>query len=214
MTDEADPNDWYFRADGAITTSARDVQDVGPMRLHNAYLKTWRGEELTDDERAAVEAAKALPLSGSVAGNMLGDTALGFLAAQAPMLLHELDALVEKMAERLGGPRFLAWEVASDYAARALMVTQDEYGIGALAGDGYEAGGDLARFSLPPERVAEIVAERADAEASNAAWEGSPEQLARLAAMAPDDGPEGWSQVPPMNPEHPCHPAQRASQRD
>lgn len=201
MTGSPTPSTWYFREGGVVTQTAHDVADPARFHCENAYRKAWRQEALTADERAAAEAAKGSPLWGGVAGDVMGDTALGFLALQAPELLQQFDVLVEKMGERLGGFPFMAWAVAVDYAQRGLAVTRDECGLFDLGGaedfdKAFDAGSDLARFNLSPERVAEIVAERAEAKAELEAWEGSPEQLANAADMTPDDGPEGWSQVP------------------
>lgn len=205
MSDEANPTIWYFREGGVITSTASDVAGVAPMLRANAYQKAICGEALTDDERAAVEAARGQSLIGSVSGNVVGDVGLGFLFTQAPELVHQLDDLIGEWAKRLGHPDFLAWQLATEYAQRALAVTMDEAGMGGED----SASRALERSGEDPERIAKIQAEWARQEIAGRAWEASAEGQAALAAQAPDDGPEGWSTVPPSNPNHPNHPDKR-----
>lgn len=210
MGDKAETAHWYFREDGHVTVASWDVADVAPMLRANAYRKAARGEDLTDDERAAVEAARGQPLGGGgVAGNLIGDVGLGFLFTQAPELVQQLDDLIGEWAKRLGQPDYLAWQLAADYVGRARAVTMAEAGIG----DEETAARRLERSGEPPERIAEIRAEWARQAVEAKAWADSPEGLAAAAASAPDDGPEGWSQVPPANPDHGCHPSKRKGAR-
>jgi hypothetical protein len=124
---------------------------------------------------------------------MAGDTALGFAFLQAPDLIRQIDALAAELAERMGHPEFSAWQVLADYSQRALGVTLEESGIGSKAA----ALAHLAANGETPERVAEIAAEwdRQGAEAE--AYAASPEGQELAAALQPDNGPEGWSTVPP-----------------
>lgn len=199
---ERTPKNWYLRDGGVVTQAAWDVTDPSHMLRANAYRKAVSGEELTDAEREAVAATKGLPLMGTVAGNTLGDTGLGFMFSQAPELVAALDDLVGRWASRLGYPDYMAWQLAADYTGRALAVTLEEAGIGSEE----VAVARLAKTETP-ERVAEI---KAAWEADRKAFDelmASPEEQARQAAvaeaMAPDGGPEGWSQEPPHNPAHP-----------
>lgn len=196
---------WYFREEGAVRDAAQSVVDPAPMHRANAYRKVVNGEDLTDAEREAVAATKGLPMVPTVAGNTLGDVALGFLFSQAPDLVAELDALVARWAERLGHPEVFAWQAAADYTERALAVTMEEAGFGVE-----DAAAHPAFRNETPERIAEV---QAAWDADRKAFDNlmaSPEEQARQAAvaeaMAPDGGPEGWSQIPPTNPDHPSHP--------
>lgn len=205
--DETAPQVWYLREGGVIRSVAWDVVDVTPMFRANAYAKTVRGEPLSDDERAAVEAVRGQPLMATTAGNMVGDVGLGFLFTQAPELVQQLDDLIGEWAKRLGYPDFMAWQLAADYAQRALAVTLDEAGMG----DEESAARHLKRSGETPERIAEVQAAWAKDQVDSDAWTASPEGQAAAAAaeitMVADDGPEGWSTVPPANPDHPHSPA-------
>lgn len=207
--DETASQIWYLRVGGVITSTASDVADLAPMLRANAYAKAVRGESLTDDEQAAVETGKDLPLIGSISGNLLGDVGLGFMFLQHPELVRELDDLIGKWSAAMSGHEpnpqdFMAWQLATDYAERALAVTMDEAGMG---GDEESAARHLERSGETPERIAEIQAawakDKADFDAREASPEGQAAAAAAEIAMAPDDGPEGWSTVPPSNPDHP-----------
>jgi hypothetical protein len=205
MGDKAETAHWYFREGGIVTTASWDVADPSPMLRANAYQKAARGEALTDDEHAAVEAARGQPLAHTVLGNLAGDVGLGFLFTQAPELVQQLDDLVGQWAERLGLADFAAWQLAADYTVRALAATMDE----ARIGDEESAIRHLERDGETPERISDWRGGGAAVVAVAAAWATSPEGQAAAAAMAPDGGPEGWSQVPPANPDHGCHPSKR-----
>ena len=173
MNGDETGNHWFFRIGGVVTSAAWDVDDPTPMLRANGYAKLWRGLDLSDYERAAVDTGTPdRPLSG-VAGNIGRDVMLGAIARHRPDLLETLDRLALDLAAVLGLPEAFAWGALSDYAAGAQAVTLDEMGL---------AGAD----------------------------EPEPEGLEPEAdAMAPDGGPEGWSQVPPADPAHGCHPSRR-----
>ncbi len=186
MTDQTGGH-WYLREGGAVTSAAWNVADPVPMLRHNAYAKSWRGEPLSEAEQAALDSAPPVWL-GAVAGNMVGDALLGMIARHKPEALEAIDRIADDLAEGLGLAPHLVWHGLADYAARALAVVQAEAFADPL--------------TLSPEDEARQVAEAG-------AWEDSEEGRRAIEAAAPDGGPEGWSQVPPLNPAHPLHPDNR-----
>jgi hypothetical protein len=187
-------NHWFLREGGVVTMASWDVADATPLHLANAYAKSWRGDELTADEAQALGDAPEQPVAS--AGNLLsGDLLLGMIARHRPEILEAVDALAEQLAGFLPSlPQLLAWSALSDYTDRALGVVAHEVTAG-----------------MVPEGSAAVLEDWAQQEASVAAWEASPDGIAAAAALAPDGGPEGWSQVPPTHPNHGCHPARQAA---
>lgn len=178
---------WYFREGGAVTSAAWDVTDPAPLLRHNAYAKSWRGEALSEAEREAMASAPG-GWVGAVSGNMAGDVLLGMIAHHKPEALVALDRLADDLAEGLGLPAFMVWQTLADYAERATSVVLAETFASVPASD-------------PAEEARQVAAARA--------WEESEEGRRAAEAAAPDGGPEGWSQIPPANPAHPCHPNNR-----
>lgn len=169
-----------------MTSSAWDVEDATPMLCANGYAKTWRGEDLTPEEREALARQNPdRPLTG-VAGNLAADVMLGAIVVHRPQLFEALDALAEEAGRALGF-RLLGWSVLEQYVSAGVAAVTDETFAG------FTAEGDTG------EPVS-------DADA----WAESEEGKRAVAALAPDGGPEGWSLEPPANPDHGCHPSRRA----
>lgn len=203
MTKEAPPADWFYREGGVVTSTSWDVADPSGLHLHNAYTKLWRGKDFTAEEQAALDASNpARPMEG-VNANLMGDVVLGAIMHHRRHLLETFDKMAADLAAVLPGGEMVAWGALANYARSALQVTTGEMipGHDQLFGhlDGEEREAAEAAYSADWE--AQV--------AASEAWETSPEGQAVAAAMVPDDGPEGWSQVPPANSDHPNHPNKR-----
>lgn len=179
------PSDWFYREGGCVTSASLDVTDPTPMHRQNAYRKIWRGEDLTAEERAALPDAAEPARRYSAGGH---DELLGLIAHHKPEILHAIDKAAEDLAALLGLPPVIAWNLLADYTERARQVVAAEFSA-----------------SLPPADPDELERWRAEADA----WAASEEGRRAQAALEPDGGPEGWSQVPPANPDHGCHPSKR-----
>lgn len=201
------PRNWYLRIDGQVLEARWAERDASPFHLANAYAKTWRAEDLTPDEAAALASAPA-PKERPLEGTLSPDLIPGLIAHHRPDILQAIDALAAELAEILpaaeqGRAVVQAWSALQDYTGRALAVTMEETGL----------GGDLVDYRVKAGHLTESEGEamRAQDAASMAAalaWEASPEgRAAYAAATTSDDGPEDWSTVPPANPSHPMHPS-------
>lgn len=165
---------WFYR-EGGVVLETQTTPDPVPLLRFNAYAKTWRGEQLSEAEQEALASADAAAPFHNFGGNLCGgDAVLGVIAIHRRDLLEALD----KIAEDLGGLGLLGiavWPTLLDYCQRA------------ASAEAHQQFGDL----LLPDPARDT-----EEEAYVRAWEASPEYAARCVAMKPDDGPDGWSQVP------------------
>lgn len=201
---------WFYREDGHVVQATLDVVDPTPLLRANAYVKAARGEELTDGERAIVEAVAGQPLAGTTPGNLVGEMALGFMFLQHPELVREVDELATKWAAKLGPfiGEYLGWTTLQTYVERAAQNVLAEAGIGVTEEE-------QAKRLAPddPERQAELRAGWEAQRLESDAWSETPEGKAAAALTStPDDGPEGWSTVPPSDPNNSNHPDRLAEQ--
>lgn len=183
---------WYHRKHGLIDQVTTPAGEAAERALRRSALcgRFWRGEPLTEDERADLEAMRAEHEAGDFRSDprsAIGGTEerLGYLAFVRPDLLRRLDNLARELgaAAFQTGDELVGWHTIERYAAGA-----------------YEAG---VEERYPPDSL------QRSAE-NNARAAATPEGERGLAALlTPDDGPEGWSTVPPGNLEFPrTHPLQ------
>lgn len=197
MSEKPDaPSWWYHRKRGLIDQAVFTGGAANERAMRRAALlgRFWRGDPIGADQRADLSAMRAQFAAGDDRAdprNLLGgvDEQLGLLAFVRPDLLRRLDAL--------------ALEIASAIAPRGLVQTEQ----GWRAVEAYAKGARDAvleeRFAIHEPAMAQ--AARADAEAIDS----DAGRRAVAAVLTPDGGPEGWSQVPPRNPDFPTtHPLQ------
>lgn len=215
--DDTNRSNWFLRVRGLVVQADLGVTPEEAKRYEraNALRKVGRGDPLTADDRAALADTKGQPLFGTPLAVYGADTTMGFVFHEAGDLVRQLDAVATLLTARFGaGPQgeAAAWAAIRAYADRAEKAALSEaefYEVQLNAGD------QDRPVTLPDGTEIKVTANApawgdamgARLPEADAAVAGDLEAVARLEAeRTPDDGPDGWSQIPPANRAHPLNP--------
>lgn len=222
--DETALSNWFFRHRGLVAQADTGVkpEEVKDYLRVNALKKVGAGLPLSDGDKAALEATKGEPLHRLPASIYRPDVTMGFVFHEAGDLVRQLDAIALQLAARFGpAPKWtneqMAWMVLRWYATKAEESAKEESDFFTVAIDAEQAaqpGGqkvtlpDGTELTITPTPPADTLGEALNASLPkiDAAIEGPEALAAHEAENTPDDGPDGWSQMPPANPAHPLHP--------